>query len=77
VEPWNPQVRKRSSVRKRTAATGPVPPLPGQESNATAFNSINEDDAGVEMATEESGGRGRLFVKVMGVKDLDLPIPKS
>ncbi|KAK0645987.1 cell division protein anillin-domain-containing protein [Cercophora newfieldiana] len=77
VEPWNPQVRKRSSVRKRTAVTGPAPPLPGQESNATALTSLNEDDMGVEMATEESGERGRLFVKVMGVKDLDLPIPKN
>ncbi|KAK4456140.1 Bud site selection protein BUD4 [Podospora aff. communis PSN243] len=76
VEPWNPQVRKRSSVRKR-ADTGPAPPLPGHESNATALNSLNEEDIGAELATEESGERGRLFVKVMGVKDLDLPIPKN
>jgi len=77
VEPWNPQPRKRSSVRKRLAATGPAPPLPGQESNATALSSLNEEETGAEMATEDSGERGRLFVKVMGVKDLDLPIPKS
>ncbi|KAK0623398.1 cell division protein anillin-domain-containing protein [Immersiella caudata] len=77
VEPWNPQVRKRSSVRKRTGPTGPAPPLPGQESNATALNSLNEEEMGAELATEESGERGRLFVKVMGVKDLDLPIPKN
>ena len=77
VEPWNPQPRKRSSVKRRHAATGPAPPLPGQESNATAMTSANDEDLGMEIATEESGERGRLFVKVMGVKDLDLPIPRS
>ncbi|KAK5664217.1 hypothetical protein OQA88_433 [Cercophora sp. LCS_1] len=76
VEPWNPQPRKRSSVRKRQVATGPIPPLPGQESNAVT-NPQAEEDIASEMATEESGERGRLFVKVMGVKDLDLPIPKN
>jgi hypothetical protein len=29
------------------------------------------------MAGPDSGERGRLFVKVMGVKDLDLPLPRS
>ncbi|KAK1827104.1 hypothetical protein QBC39DRAFT_267712 [Podospora conica] len=75
VEPWNPQVRKRSSVRKRAINTGPAPPLPGQESNATAVTAQEEE--AVEMTAEDSGERGRLFVKVMGVKDLDLPIPKN
>jgi hypothetical protein len=51
--------------------------LPGQESNAVAPSQLKEEELGVEMATEDSGERGRLFVKVMGVKDLDLPIPKS
>ncbi|KAK0711218.1 cell division protein anillin-domain-containing protein [Lasiosphaeris hirsuta] len=77
VEPWNPQPRKRSSVRRRQGATGPVPPLPGQESNATALNTHPEEDPGADMSAEDSGERGRLFVKVMGVKDLDLPIPKN
>lgn len=76
VEPWNGVPRKRS-IRKRPGATGPVPPLPGQESNATTLTQLSEEDLAVEMATEDSGERGRLFVKVMGVKDLDLPIPKS
>ncbi|KXX75087.1 Bud site selection protein BUD4 [Madurella mycetomatis] len=76
VEPWNSQPRKRS-IRKRTPATGPVPPLPGQESNAAALTQLSEEDLAAEMATEESGERGRLFVKVMGVKDLDLPLPKN
>ncbi|KAL2024382.1 hypothetical protein VTK56DRAFT_8193 [Thermocarpiscus australiensis] len=76
VEPWNSVPRKRS-LRKRHPATGPVPPLPGQESNAAGLNSLGEEDLASEMATEESGERGRLFVKVMGVKDLDLPLPKN
>ncbi|KAJ9130508.1 DUF1709-domain-containing protein [Coniochaeta hoffmannii] len=82
VEPWNGNTRQRS-VRKRTAtaATGPVPPLPGQESNAVAPTSglkpLFEEDLNAEMAGPDSGERGRLFVKVMGVKDLDLPIPRN
>jgi len=81
VEPWNGQPRKRSLKKNRPPlATGPVPPLPGQESNAqtTGLNPLTEEDASSEITTgEESGERGRLFVKVMGVKDLDLPIPKN
>ncbi|POR31173.1 Bud site selection protein BUD4 [Tolypocladium paradoxum] len=76
VEPWNGQPRQRS-YRKRPGTSGPVPPLPGQESNAAALNHVVEEDAQSEAATIESGERGRLFVKVMGVKDLDLPLPKN
>ncbi|KAL2134735.1 hypothetical protein VTI74DRAFT_10977 [Chaetomium olivicolor] len=76
VEPWSGVPRKRS-LRKRHPGTGPVPPLPGQESNAAAMGQVNEEELAVEMATEDSGERGRLFVKVMGVKDLDLPLPKN
>ncbi|KAF4459190.1 hypothetical protein FALBO_14054, partial [Fusarium albosuccineum] len=77
VEPWNSKPRPRS-VRKRVGGSiGPAPPLPGQESNATTVNHAPEEDFGLEMATPESGERGRLFVKVMGVKDLDLPLPKN
>lgn len=78
VEPWSSGQRKRSYRKRNPATGGPVPPLPGQESNATVPGHGNEDDmASIELATEESGERGRLFVKVMGVKDLDLPLPKS
>lgn len=78
VEPWNGQVRKKSlNNKKRPVSTGPVPPLPGRESNAAAMNTVIEEEAGDEVADEDSGERGRLFVKVLGVKDLDLPIPKS
>ena len=49
--------------------------MPGQESavagglGAVAEQEIDEFEDGQE--------RGRLFVKVVGVKDLDLPLPKS
>lgn len=79
VEPWNSKTRQ--SMRKRSgtgpAASGPVPPMPGQQSNAVALNQVAEEEDQPEIATPESGERGRLFVKVMGVKDLDLPLPKS
>lgn len=75
VEPWNGQVRKKS-IRKRPVP-GAVPPMPGRESNTTAMDPVAEEDATADATAEDSGERGRLFVKVLGVKDLDLPIPKS
>ena len=82
VEPWNGKPRKSTSRRKSAIgappASGPVPPMPGQQSNATSIKSTQEEeDERVEPALPETGERGRLFVKVMGVKDLDLPLPKS
>jgi len=79
VEPWNGQVRKnslhdRSNPRKKSS-TGPVPPMPGHESNATGLGIVSEE--AMEPTPDEAGERGRLFVKVIGVKDLDLPLPKS
>ncbi|KAL2888073.1 DUF1709-domain-containing protein [Ceratocystis lukuohia] len=78
VEPWNS--KRQRSLRSRAmanAAPGAVPPMPGQESNAqqVALNPLVEEEP--DLATDEAGERGRLFVKVMGVKDLDLPIPKN
>ncbi|KAI0166483.1 DUF1709-domain-containing protein [Xylariaceae sp. FL1272] len=75
VEPWNG--KQRRSIRKRhgPSLSGPTPPLPGQESNATAMTVVEEEVP--EQAIGEPGERGRLFVKVMGVKDLDLPLPRN
>ncbi|KAL7950523.1 DUF1709 domain-containing protein [Trichoderma barbatum] len=75
VEPWNSQTRR--SIRKGQPILSPVPPLPGQESNSTALNKVVEEEYNVDAAGPEAGERGRLFVKVIGVKDLDLPIPKN
>ncbi|KAI1195942.1 DUF1709-domain-containing protein [Nemania serpens] len=76
VEPWNG--KQKNSLRKRhgPSLSGPVPPLPGQETNAVAMNSVPEEETS-ELATDDCGERGRLFVKVMGVKDLDLPLPRN
>ncbi|KAI1393601.1 DUF1709-domain-containing protein [Hypoxylon trugodes] len=76
VEPWNGKHRRSIKKRHGPSIGGQVPPMPGRESNATAMSSLPEED-GPELATEECGERGRLFVKVMGVKDLDLPLPKN
>jgi hypothetical protein len=80
TEPWNGKMRRRSirttsGARRAAAASGPVPPMPGQESAVAAgLDSVAEQDCD---DFEEGQERGRLFVKVVGVKDLDLPLPKS
>ncbi|TVY17604.1 Bud site selection protein BUD4 [Lachnellula arida] len=79
VEPWNGQMRKasnRSNPRKKPAP-GVVPPMPGHDSNVTECGIIAEEHATTGPVVEQTGERGRLFVKVIGVKDLDLPLPKS
>lgn len=86
TEPWNGRVRRKSiklaggSPRKKAIDAGPVPPLPGQVSNVqeTLLESVNEDEVAEQNEELEDGSeRGRLFVKVVGVKDLDLPLPRS
>lgn len=84
TEPWNGKIR-RKSIRQsggspsKKSAGGPAPPLPGQESNvASGLGSVNEDEVGLNIDDiGEDGERGRLFVKVVRVKDLDLPLPKG
>jgi hypothetical protein len=79
VEPWNGKARRRSvrdasNARKRP--NGVAPPLPGMESNVTSgLENLAEDEPA--SADQEGGERGRVFVKVVGVKDLDLPLPKG
>ena len=84
AEPWNGKIRRKSirksgGVPSKAAGNGPAPPLPGQQSNvASGLGSVTEDDS--LQNTEEIGEdseRGRLFVKVVRVKDLDLPLPKG
>jgi hypothetical protein len=80
VEPWNGQMRKNSvrsgSGSRKRPVNGPVPPMPGQESNVTGLGIVSEESVS-EPAVEEGGERGRLFVRVVGVKEVDLPLPKS
>ena len=83
TEPWNGKARRKSirslSAQKRAMNSGPVPPLPGQESAVSAgLDTIGEDQAVNGDGDVEDGiERGRLFVKVVGVKELDLPLPQS
>ena len=82
VEPWNGNMRRKSikdvggSVRKRPGS-GVAPPLPGQPSNVTS--SLESLTEGTTAVGERQDGveRGRLFVKVIGVKELNLPLPKG
>ena len=83
TEPWNGKIR-RKSIRKSGGipskpASGPMPPLPGQQSNvASGLDSVAEDEATTQNdEIGEDGERGRLFVKVARVKDLDLPLPRG
>ncbi|KAF1917277.1 GTP binding protein-like protein Bud4 [Ampelomyces quisqualis] len=78
-EPWNGKPRRKSirttSGRRVPTLTGPVPPLPGQESAVSAgLDSVAEQG---DEEFEDGEERGRVFVKVVGVKDLDLPLPKT
>jgi hypothetical protein len=81
VEPWNGNMRKNSvrsaSGSRKKPPTGPVPPMPGQESNVSGLGMVTEEAPSAGQGPEVGAEKGRLFVKVMGVKDLDLPLPKS
>ena len=79
TEPWNGKPRRKSirttSGRRVPTATGPAPPLPGQESAVSGgLDSVAEQG---DEEFEDGEERGRVFVKVVGVKDLDLPLPKT
>lgn len=83
TEPWNGKSRRKSirvasgSPRKRHN-DGPAPPLPGQASNVQeGLSNVSEEEAQEDDNAEQDEERGRLFVKVVGVKDLDLPLPRG
>lgn len=75
TEPWNGKTRRKSSRRssgRKSNIGGPAPPLPGHESSLGVLDEyMTIDEAG------DGEERGRLFVKVVGVKELDLPFPRS
>lgn len=80
TEPWNGKTRRQSQRQASAAqhASSAAPPLPGQPS---ALGVVNEDFAAGTGSLEDDIGedveRGRLFVKVVGVKNLDLPMPRN
>ncbi|KAK7885417.1 Bud site selection protein bud4 [Exophiala xenobiotica] len=84
AEPWNGKMRRKSirvggekAMSKRKPAEGPMPPLPGQVSNVQeTLDSVAEDEIAEDDDWEDGAERGRLFVKVVGVKDLQMPFPQ-
>lgn len=85
TEPWNGSMRRPSikmaggvPKKKPVPGAGDVPPLPGQHSNVReAQATTDENEALVQDSFEEGEERGRLFVKVVGIKYLDLPLPRG
>ncbi|KAJ5155253.1 hypothetical protein N7492_008056 [Penicillium capsulatum] len=76
--PWNGQHRRPSvkmaggiPKKKPVPGAGAVPPLPGQASNVQEAPPAIEEN---EPAFEDGEERGRLFVKVVGIKYMDLPL---
>lgn len=83
TEPWNGKVRRKSlrqsgNCAQKKPSLGAAPPLPGQHSNvASGLDSVAEDHVSLHSEEGDEGERGILFVKVIRVKDLDLPLPKG
>lgn len=85
TEPWNGKSRRQSikvagNIPRKKVPGEPVPPLPGHESNVKGSTNGNAEEAELTPPNEDLGDdedRGRLFVKVVGVKDLDLPLPRG
>lgn len=74
AEPWNGKTRRKSTRKSagRRSNVGVASPVLAQES---ALGTVDEMMTTDEV--DENAERGRLFVKVVGVKDLDLPLPRS
>ncbi|KAJ5087976.1 hypothetical protein N7456_011592 [Penicillium angulare] len=81
--PWNgstrrPSVKMTGPVPKKKPVPGAVPPLPGHQSNVQeAPPTIDENEPLGQDAYEDGEERGRLFVKVVGIKYIDLPLPRG
>lgn len=86
--PWNGKQRRPSArtggngngngMPRKKPIPGPAPPLPGKSINVEdVLATAEEPDPALNEQAEEGEERGRLFVKVIGVKDLDLPLPKG
>ncbi|KAL9081754.1 MAG: hypothetical protein Q9159_007062 [Coniocarpon cinnabarinum] len=75
TEPWNGKKRRHSTRQSIITSDKPLarqslgPQASGLDSLAEDQQSLLEQEPGAE--------RGRFFVKVMGVKSLDLPLPRN
>lgn len=83
TEPWNGKVRRASikaphAIARKMPANTAVPPLPGQPSNVQEVGPRDEtDEPQMPGFVDEGEERGRLFVKVVGIKYIDLPLPRG
>lgn len=83
--PWNgsprrPSIKAATGIPKKkpVPGAGGVPPLPGQPSNVQeAPATIEENEPAISESFEDGEERGRLFVKVVGLKYCDLPLPRG
>ncbi|CAG8889776.1 unnamed protein product [Penicillium egyptiacum] len=83
--PWNgsprrPSIKPGNGIPKKkpVPGAGGVPPLPGQPSNVQeAPATIEENEPAISESFEDGEERGRLFVKVVGLKYCDLPLPRG
>lgn len=81
--PWNgkmrrPSVKLAGGIPKKKPVPGAVPPLPGHQSNVQEPQAtIDENETLTNEIFEEGEERGRLFVKVVGIKYMDLPLPRG
>ena len=81
TEPWNGKIRRKSIRQSGGGAMmrlSAAPPLPGMTSNVS-YDLEEPIDGTVEEGNDFEDGkeRGRLFVKVVGVKDVDMPLPRG
>ncbi|KAJ6014927.1 hypothetical protein N7540_009518 [Penicillium herquei] len=81
--PWNgstrrPSIKMAGSIPKKKPVAGAIPPLPGQPSIVQETPAtIDENEPLGQEAYEDGEERGRLFVKVVGIKYMDLPLPRG
>jgi hypothetical protein len=83
--PWNgsprrPSIKTTTGIPKKkpVPGAGGVPPLPGQPSNVQeAPATIEESEPAISESFDDGEERGRLFVKVIGLKYCDLPLPRG
>ena len=74
TEPWNGKMRRHSTRKSIIASEKPM--TAARQSLGNAIETLAEDHQSF-LEPEAGAERGRFFVKVMGAKNLDLPLPRS
>ena len=78
TEPWNGKMRRHSTRKSMITPEKPTSPTRQSIGGAqiSALDGLEEDQQSF-LEPEAGSERGRFFVKVTGVKNLDLPLPRS